>query len=191
QKILFRIPWPQQQIFTKKEIRGIDDLQGMKIRSYDKSSTDVFAAVGMNPVQLPWGDVIPSLAAGAIEAVATSSPSAVDGSFWELLEYGYPTRQTWNTNVISVNLDAWKSLSKKQQDAIVEIANRLEPEFWQAAQVEDAQKMEVLAKNGMVNGTLPDELRATLRECSAGIREAAIKNLGEKAKKVVDAFEKR
>jgi TRAP-type C4-dicarboxylate transport system substrate-binding protein len=191
QKILFRIPWPQQQIFTKKEIRSTADLQGLKIRSYDKSSTDVFAAVGMNPVQLPWGDVIPSLAAGAIEAVATSSPSAVDGSFWELLKYGYPTRQTWNTNVISVNLDAWKKLDKKHQDAIVEVANRLEPEFWATAQSEDSQKMEVLAKNGMVNGTLPAELRATLRERSAGIREAAIKNLGAKAKQVVDAFEKR
>src|SRR5690606_30022659 len=157
QKILFRIPWPQQQIFTKKEIRGIEDLQGLKIRSYDKSSTDVFAAVGMNPVQLPWGDVIPSLAAGAIEAVATSSPSAVDGSFWELLKYGYPTRQTWNTNVISVNLDAWNKLDRKHQDAIVEIANRLEPEFWATAQSEDGQKMETLAKNGMVNGTLSAE----------------------------------
>ncbi len=191
QKILFRIPWPQQQIFTKKEIRGIEDLQGLKIRSYDKSSTDVFAAVGMNPVQLPWGDVIPSLAAGAIEAVATSSPSAVDGSFWELLKYGYPTRQTWNTNVISVNLDAWNKLDRKHQDAIVEIANRLEPEFWATAQSEDGQKMETLAKNGMVNGTLSAELRAILRERSAPIREAAIRNLGEKAKQVVDAFEKR
>lgn len=191
QKILFRIPWPQQQIFTKKEIGSITDLQGLKIRSYDKSSTDVFAAVGMNPVQLPWGDVIPSLAAGAIEAVATSSPSAVDGSFWELLQYGYPTRQTWNTNVISVNLDAWNKLDKKHQDAIVQIANRLEPEFWATAQTEDGQKMETLAKNGMVNGSLPAELRATLRERSAAIREAAIKNLGDRARQVVEAFEKR
>src|SRR5690606_14563118 len=109
----------------------------------------VFAAVGMNPVQLPWGDVIPSLAAGAIDAVATSSPSAVDGTFWELLKFGYPTRQTWNTNVISVNLDAWKALSKEHQNTIVDIANRLEPEFWATAEEEDRQKMEVLAKNGM------------------------------------------
>lgn len=191
QVVLFTIPWPQQQIFTKKEISTIDDMSGVKIRSYDKSSTEIFEAAGMTPVQLPWGEVVPSLAAGAIDSVATSAPSAVDGAFWEFLEYGYPTRQTWNTNVVSVNADAWAGLSKEQQDAILALAEKLEPEFWASAQEVDARAMEQLAERGMVNGTLPDELRAELRERAAPLREAAIEQMGEKAAAVVEAFQSR
>src|SRR5690606_34492099 len=100
-----------------------------------------------------------ALAAGTIEAVATSSPSAVDGSFWELLKFGYPTRQTWNTDVISVNLDAWNQLSKEHQAAIEAVAQRLEPEFWVSAQEDDKEKMALLAQHGMVNGDLSEALR--------------------------------
>lgn len=191
QKVLFTVPWPQQQIYTKVEIKTFADLSGIKIRSYDKSSTEIFDAAGMTPVQLPWGEVIPSLAAGAISAVATSSPSAVDGAFWEFLKYGYPTRQTWNTNITSVNLDAWNALSPEHQQAIVDVAKKLEPEFWTSAQEVDAAQMKILADHGLVNGDLSDELRAELRDKAAPLREKAIEGMGPKAAGVVEAFQNR
>ncbi|MGX9417770.1 TRAP transporter substrate-binding protein [Vibrio sp. WJH972] len=188
QKILFTIPWPQQQIFTSKKIETIEDMSGIKIRTYNKSSTEILEASGMTAVQLPWGEVVPSLAAGAIDAVATSSPSAVDGSFWEFLEFGYPTRQTWNTNVVSVNLDAWQTLSNEGRDAIEALAKKLEPEFWATAITVDAEKMKFLAENGMTNGDLNDALRAELAKRAAPLREAALSELGPKAQAVVDEF---
>ena len=190
QKILFRIPWPQQQIYTKKEVHSLSDLKGVKIRSYDRSSTAIFKAIGMSPVQLPWSDVVPAVAAGTIDAVATSSPSAVDGSFWELLKYGYPTRQTWNTDVISVNLDAWKTLSQKNRDAILTVATQMEPKFWSDAQANDEVQMSLLAKHGMVNGTLSDAMRQEMSDLASPIRKKAIKDLGPKAEAVVTAFQK-
>lgn len=188
---LFTIPWPQQQIYTKVEVKTFADLAGIKIRSYDASSTKIFEAASMTAVQLPWGDVIPSLATGAIDAVATSAPSAVDGSFWEFLKYGYPTRQTWNTNAVSVNMDAWNELSKQSQDAILKVAAEYEPAFWQSAMDQDASNMETLAKNNMVNGDIDDAMREELRNRAAPLREEALKGLGERAAAVVEAFQKR
>jgi len=191
QKILFTIPWPQQQIFTRKEIVTIDDMAGVKIRTYNKSSTEILEATGMTAVQLPWGEVVPSLAAGAIDAVATSSPSAVDGSFWEFLQYAYPTRQTWNTNIVSVNLDAWNSLSAQDQQAVEVLASELEPQFWQMAVSVDSQQMKTLADNGMTNGQISDELRAELAKRAEPLREAALKKLGEQALRVVEDFNEK
>jgi len=188
---LFTIPWPQQQIYTKVEIKTIADLSGIKIRSYDASSTKIFEAASMTAVQLPWGDVIPSLATGAIDAVATSAPSAVDGSFWEFLKYGYPTRQTWNTNVVSVNKDAWDGLSKESQDVILKIAGEQEAVFWQSAMDEDAKNMTILAQNNMVNGEIDDAMREELRNRAAPLREEALKALGDRAVAVVEAFQSR
>ena len=188
---IYTIPSPQQQIYTKVEIKTFADFSGIKIRSYDAASTKVFESAGMTPVQLPWGEVIPSLATGAIDAVATSAPFAVDGSFWEFLKYGYPTRQSWNLNAITVNLDAWADLDEEHRKAIEELGARLEPEFWQSAQDTDAAQMKVLEEQGMINGTIDDDIRAQLREKSVPLREAELKALGETAIKMVEAFENR
>lgn len=191
QKLLFTVPWPQQQVWTKKEIKSFDDFAGIKIRSSDPSATEIFKAAAMTPVQLPWGEVIPSLATGAIEAVGTSSPSAVDGSFWEFLKYGYPTRHTWNLDAVSVNLDAWNALSADDQGKILDVAKRMEPEFWQSAQDADAAQMKTLAEHGMVLGDLDAATRDALRKRAEPIRAEALKKMGPRAQAVVDAFEKR
>jgi len=191
QKALFAIPWPQQQIFTKDPIANIEDMRGLRIRSSDKQATEIFAAAGMTPVQLPWGEVIPALAAGTIHAVGTSSPSAVDGSFWELLKYAYPIRQTWNTNIVSVNLDAWKKLTPAQQETLTRLGQEMEPGFWQTARQTDTAMMAKLSANGMVMGEVSAELRAELAKRTVPLREAAIKRMGAKAQAVVDAYLKK
>ena len=188
QKLLYTIPWPQQQIWTKSEVTDLASIKDMKIRSYDRSSTDVFASADMTPVQLPWGEVIPSLAAGTINAVATSSPSAVDGSFWEFLDYGFPTRQTWNMNAMTVNMDSWNGLSEEDQKALTSIANEMQPALWQSAQDEDTKNMKILAEQGMTLAPISDELRAILAERAEPLRAAAIEKMGAKAKDVVEGF---
>ncbi|PTW60214.1 TRAP-type C4-dicarboxylate transport system substrate-binding protein [Breoghania corrubedonensis] len=188
QKLLYTIPWPQQQIWTKTEVTDIASLSGIKIRSYDRASTDVFASAGMTPVQLPWGEVIPSLAAGAIDAVATSSPSAVDGSFWEFIKYGYPTRQTWNMNAMTVNLDRWNALGEEDQKAIMDLAMKLEPAFWQAAQDEDAKNSAILKEHGIALAPISDALRAELAKRAEPLRAAALEKMGGDAKTIVDGF---
>lgn len=191
QKLLFTVPWPQQQVWLKKEIRGFGDFAGIKLRSSDPSATEIFKAAGMTPVQLPWGEVIPSLATGAIEGVGTSSPSAVDGSFWEFLSHGYTTRHTWNLNAVSVNLDAWNALSKDEQGKIEAVAKRMEPGFWQSAQDADAANMKKLADHGMTLGDLDEATRAELASRAAPIREAQLARMGPRAQAVVEAFAKR
>lgn len=191
QVLLFTTPWPQQQVWTKKEIKSIDDFAGIKVRSSDPSATEIFNAAGMTSVQLPWGEVIPSLATGAIDAVGTSSPSAVDGSFWEFLTHGYPTRHTWNLDAMSVNKDAWDALSADEQAKILDLAKRMEPDFWQSAQDADAANMQKLAEHGMTLGDLDDATRAELRKRAEPIRDAALAKMGPRAQAVVDAFAKR
>lgn len=188
QKLLYTVPWPQQMVWTKKPITSIDDFAGIKVRSSDALATQIFAAAGMTPVQLPWGEVIPSLATGAIEAVGTSSPSAVDGSFWEFLKDGYTTRHTWNLNAVSVNLDAWNELSAEDQAAIEAVAKKLEPAFWQSAQDTDAKMIKLLAEHGVTVHDLDPATRDALRQRAEPIRAKLLETMDPRGKAVVDAF---
>ena len=112
QKVLYVVPWPRQYVYTKVEARGVADLAGIKIRTYNDTTTEMFNRIGMTSVQLPWGEVVPSLAAGTIDAVTTSASSGVDGKFWEFLTHMYPTSHVWSSNMVSVNLDAWNDLTE-------------------------------------------------------------------------------
>ena len=103
QKILYMVPWPRQYVYTKVPAKTVADLRGIKIRTYNASTTEMFNRIGMTAVQLPWGEVVPSLAAGTIDAVTTSASSGVDGKFWEFLKFMYPTSHVWSSNVVSVN----------------------------------------------------------------------------------------
>ena len=188
QKVLYTVPWPAPQVWVKTELTDIDSLAGIRVRTYDKTSTEVFGAAGMTAVQLPWGDVIPSLASGAIEGVVTSSSSAVDGSFWEFLTYGYPTSHSWNLNAMTVNADSWNALSETDQVAILKIASDLQPTFWQAARAEDAAGMAILAEHGMTLGTVSDELHDALVARATPMRAAALEALGDRAKDILDGY---
>lgn len=166
QKVLYMVPWPRQYVYTKVEIKQLDDLKGIKIRTYNKTTTGLFNAVGMTAVQLPWGEVVPSLAAGTIDAVTTSSSSGVDGKFWEFLKYMYPTNHVWSSNITSVNLDAWAKLDEKDRQAIEAVAKRLEPTFWDVSRAEDDAKSKVLTDNGVIMGTVTPAMLKGMQEAT-------------------------
>ncbi len=190
QKILYIVPWPRQYVYTKVPVAGVDDLKGIKIRTYNKSTTEMFNRVGMTAVQLPWGEVVPSLAAGTIDAVTTSASSGVDGKFWEFLKYMYPTSHVWSSNIVTVNLDAWNGLKPEHRDAIEALATKLQPEFWDVSRREDEAKSKILTDNGVVMGKVTDDLRQAMQELTAPMVGEFTASVGEPAGSIIEAYKK-
>ncbi|MGH6714563.1 MAG: TRAP transporter substrate-binding protein [Bradyrhizobium sp.] len=149
QKILYIVPWPGQNIFTKSEIREPGDFHDLKIRTVDRNGSNFFRELGASPAQMPWGEVVPSLATGVINSVTTSSSSGVDGQFWDFMKYCYLVNWQSNFDMVTVNLDRWGKLTPAQQRSIEDVAKKLEPEFWKAAQEEDATKLKILSDKGI------------------------------------------
>ena len=190
QKFLYIVPWPRQYVYTKVDAKSVADLGGIKIRTYNKTTTGMFNRIGMTSVQLPWGEVVPSLAAGTIDAVTTSASSGVDGKFWEFLKYMYPTSHVWSSNVLSVNLDAWNKLSAKNQAAIEGVAKRLQPKFWDISKSEDAAKVKILTDNGIKVGTVTPAMMKTMQEKTKPMLQEAISSIGGPAGNIIAAYKK-
>ncbi|WP_251976226.1 TRAP transporter substrate-binding protein [Salinicola avicenniae] len=149
QKFLYTVPWPGQGVFTQQPVETVDDLAGVKLRTVDKNGTEFFDALGASPVQMPWGEVVPALASGAIDGVTTSTPSGVDGNFWEFTDYFNKLDWQLAPDVVSINLDAWNSLTDEQQQTIESLAREMEPQFQQVSKDEDARNAQILADNGI------------------------------------------
>lgn len=188
QKILYMVPWPGQAVYSTREIVALDDLEGLKIRVVDKNGLDFMNALGAAPRQMPWGEVVPALASGAIEGVTTSSSSGVDGKFWEFL--GFMNRFNWQSasNMVNVNLDAWNALPPEHQAAIEQVAAELEPVFWDVSRQEDEEKLETLADNGIKITEPTPELRAKLLETAQPMWQEFIDGAGPEAEAVVGAY---
>ena len=163
QRLLYMVPWPSQNIFTKVEVSSLADIKGKKIRVYDKNSTDLMRAIGMSPLLISSPDIVPILAGGGLDAIMTSGTTAVAQKYWEFLDHTYRTNHLWALNELTVNLDAWNKISPENQSAILELAAKMEPEFWDVSRAEDAIKLAELKNRGMTVGPPADDFIAALR----------------------------
>jgi TRAP-type C4-dicarboxylate transport system substrate-binding protein len=171
QKILYMVPSPSQYMFLKVKVGTADGLKGVKIRGADKNTVDICNAVGMAGVIIPFGELIPALASGRVDGVATSATTGVDAKFWEFLKYVYPTNHTWSCNMVNINLDVWKRIPAAQQKAMEELAAKMEPDFWEVSAQADRDSIKKLTDNGMELVPVPAAMMADIRKRASSLQQ--------------------
>ena len=171
QKILYMVPSPAQYMFLKVKVASADGLKGIKIRGADKNTVDICNAVGMAGVIIPFGELIPALASGRVDGVATSATTGVDAKFWEFMKYVYPTNHTWACNMVNINLDVWKKIPAAQQKAMEELAAKLEPEFWEVSAQADRDSIKKLTENGMELLPVSPAMMADIRKRAGALQQ--------------------
>jgi TRAP-type C4-dicarboxylate transport system substrate-binding protein len=191
QRICYMVPWPSQNLFTKIPINTIADLKNLKIRTDEKTITTFYAELGANPVAMPWGDVVPSLASGVLDGVTTSSSSGVDGSFWEFLRNVYRLNQKQATDMVTISEAALSKLKPEHREAIMKLCREAEDKFWGISQEEDAAKLAVLKSKGMEVLDPSPELSAELIKRAIPLWDNMLKPMGPGAQQAVAEFRKR
>ena len=96
QRLLYATPWPPSGIWAKKPIRAPSDMVALRLRVYDATGVEVFAAAKADAVNLSFADAGPRIASGAVEAVLSSGDGGAGRRLWEHLpffaEIGYASR---------------------------------------------------------------------------------------------------
>jgi TRAP-type C4-dicarboxylate transport system substrate-binding protein len=187
QKVLYMVPWPGQAVYSPQRITTLADLKGLTIRVVDANGNDFFGSLGATPIQMPWGEVVPSLAAGTIKAVTTSSSSGVDGAFWEFTKYMNTFNWQSTSNIMTVNLDAWNALPLETREKIESLSTGLEGQFWLNSRAEDDKKLAVLREHGVEVSAPSAELSAELLQKAIPIWDAFKQRVPEAAP-VIDAY---
>jgi TRAP-type C4-dicarboxylate transport system substrate-binding protein len=163
QIMLYMVPWPTQYFHLKVKADTLDGLKGIKVRVPDREVHALLTFLGMSPVLIPWGEVVPALSSGAVHGVTTSATSGVDGKFWEFLKFFYRTNHGASSQAVTVGKAAWAKLTPDQQKAIMDVAKRLEPEFWAVSARNDADSAARLKAGGMEMIEVPAPMMAEMR----------------------------
>lgn len=188
QKLLYLAPWPISGFWTQNELNTIEDVKGLKMRTFDEMGALVVEAVGGTPYPLPFGEVYSALATGVIDSVLTSTPTAVDAKFWEVLKYYSPVNVFAGINGVTVNLDEFNKLDAETQEAIIEAAREVEKEIWAKVQELDKEMEAIANENGIVTVEPSEELMQKLEELTEHIRQDWLDRAPAEAREIIEKY---
>lgn len=188
--LLFAVPWPPQGIFAKKEINTVEDLKGVKWRSYNAGTARIAEIVGAQPVTVQAADLPQALATGVVNTFMTSGATGYDSKVWESLTHFYDTQAWIPKNITFVNKAAFDALDKPTQDAVLKAAKTAEERGWKTAQEKTKWYTDQMAAKGMKVQPPSAELKAGLQKVGEQLTQDWLKKAGSDGQAIIDGYKK-
>jgi tripartite ATP-independent transporter DctP family solute receptor len=108
-----------------RPMRSIADMKGLRIRvQQSELMSDMIKALGAEPVELPYGQVLTGLATKLIDGAENNWPSFVTTDHYKYAGFYTLTEHTMSPEVLVMSQKAWQSLSAEDQKIFRESALR-------------------------------------------------------------------
>lgn len=122
-KVLFFTTSPPHMLFTKKPVRNLQDMKGLKIRSTG-TSAKVVTALGGAPVAMPMSDAYDALSKGVAQGVICPYEAMRGFRLAEVVENSTEYGSAYvNTAYVVMNKDKWNAIPPADQKIIEDINN--------------------------------------------------------------------
>jgi TRAP-type C4-dicarboxylate transport system substrate-binding protein len=188
--LLFAVPWPPQGIFAKKDINTVEDLKGVKWRSYNPGTARIAELVGAQPVTVQAADLPQALATGVVNTFMTSGATGYDAKVWESLTHFYDTQAWIPKNLTFVNKAAFDALDKPTQEAVLKAAKTAEERGWKTAQEKTKWYVDQMTAKGMKIQPPSAELKAGLQKVGEQLTQDWLKKAGPDGQAIIDSYKK-
>ncbi|MCG7392965.1 TRAP transporter substrate-binding protein [Microvirga sp. ACRRW] len=188
--LLYAVPWPPQGIFAKKDINTVEDLKGVKWRSYNAGTARIAELVGAQPVTVQAADLPQALATGVVNTFMTSGATGYDSKVWESLSHFYDTQAWIPKNITFVNKAAFDALDKPTQEALLKAAKTAEERGWKTAQEKTKWYTEQMAAKGMKVLPPSPELKSGLQKVGEQLTQDWSKKAGADGQAIIDSYKK-
>lgn len=130
-----------RHFFTSKEITGIEDLAGMKIRvSNDPIMNGMVEGLGASPTVVSFTELYSALQTGVVDAAEQPIANYQSNSFPEVANTIILDGHTLGAIQVVITDEAWNKLSPEQQ-AVVEEASKLTSEYNRSISEEKENKV--------------------------------------------------
>ena len=166
---------------TKKQVKTMDDLKGMKIIAWNKTSVDILKTLGANPIQLPPTDSYLALERGMADGVLCPLAPIISFKISDAAKYTTICDLFLNGFWAGMSHDIWNSLSPKAKDAFEKttgeaMAKKSGMTLDEGA-IKDAEK---LTASGHTFHVLPEAERKVWLEAMSPLREKWVADMEAK-----------
>jgi tripartite ATP-independent transporter DctP family solute receptor len=112
-----------RHIYSKKEIRKVEDIRGMKVRVQATATEDtMFPAYAAQTVHMPFGSVYTSLQTGVVDAAENSINVYLVNKHYEVAPVLSLTEHEANNALVFVSDKLWQGLSPEQKQWVLTAA---------------------------------------------------------------------
>lgn len=114
---------------SKKPVRTIDDLKGLKIRMMGNPVfVDTMNALGGNGVAMGYDQLINALQTGVVDGAENNYPSYANGQHYRYAKHYSTTEHLMIPEILVFSKKIWQTLSKADQDLIMKLAKEAQQE---------------------------------------------------------------
>ena len=184
-QVLALMTMGMRNMYSKKEIKNVDDVKGQKVRVQATKTEDThFPAYGAQTVHMPFGEVYTSLQTGVVNVAENGVNVYMANKHYEVAPILSLTEHEANNNCIWVSDKTWNSLSEQERQWVQAAADEVaKTEPAKALQLE-ADSAEKLKKMGVkvVDGVD----KSGFAKAAEPVQDQLAKELGPHAVKILD-----
>jgi TRAP-type C4-dicarboxylate transport system substrate-binding protein len=188
--LLFAVPWAPQGIYAKKDINSLEDMKGLKWRSYNVGTAKIGELIGAQSVTVQAAELAQALATGVVNSFITSAATGYDSKAWESVDHFYDTQAWIPKNMTFVNKAAFDALDKPTQDAVLKAAAAAETRGWKMWEEKAGWYLEQLKAHGMKVLPPSPALQSGLKKLGEQLTADWLKKAGPEGEAVVAAYKK-
>jgi TRAP-type transport system periplasmic protein len=124
--VLAMITLGLRNMYSKKEIRKVEDMKGLKVRVQATATEDaMFPAYGAQTVHMPFGNVYTSLQTGVVDVAENGVNVYLVNKHYEVAPVLSMTEHEANNNFIWISDKLWKSLNDDQKKWVTAAADEV------------------------------------------------------------------
>lgn len=188
-RLLYLTPWPPSGIWSKTPLKTASELSALFIRTYDKTSSEVFSSVGAKAASISFADTMPKLVDGSLNAVLSSGDGGAGRKLWEYLPYFSEITYSLPLSVAAVNKAVYDGLSADQREAVDAAGRNTEIELWVALSTRLQENYARMRQNGVTIDSNPAPAIVEALQSGAALAQRAwCSRSGPVCGQILDAF---
>jgi TRAP-type C4-dicarboxylate transport system substrate-binding protein len=98
----------QAFLWTKKPVKSLADVKGMRVRSPGGHQTNYIKAIGAEPIFMPLGDVYMAMETGTVDGIVTCVPLILSFKLYEVAKHAVVTTFGCVSEGVVMNQESWK-----------------------------------------------------------------------------------
>ncbi len=131
--------YPAQVIFCAKRFKTLDELSGRRIRVSSGTQADFISALGAQPVQTAFSQIVASIKAGTVDCAITGTMSGNTIGLHEVAHFIHPMAVNWGLSVFVAQRAHWAQIAPDLRAIIQREMPRLERAIWAESDRETAE----------------------------------------------------
>ena len=188
-----RVLWWQRYgspvLLSKSEpMLNPNSMTNQKIRAYDDLTADFIKLCGGTPHVIADSKQAEAFDTNLVDANLTNISSVKEQELWRRTHFVTRIRLSEILYVVIINDEIWQSLTKEQQQILVEEAGKVEKKIWDRFARIEADAYGYAAEKGMKVEELTSDDIVAWRVCSSSILESYMTKAGDMGSRLMAAY---